>query len=156
MLLYPQSLGEGAGAPWREQLGAECTAPPQGRKESWRGCPQLGRVVPTAATFPAKQYLNRRIWSRERFTEGPCWFISPKTQTPESLLTKDWRGWPFQHFKVSFESLACGVIGASEGEVQTPLKVCSQDANVIPQYDMDEKTTQSRRKRRKWQLLGDC
>ncbi|TEA24022.1 hypothetical protein DBR06_SOUSAS18310035, partial [Sousa chinensis] len=45
-------------------------------------------------------------------------------------------------------------VGAGEGDVLTPLKVYSQDVDVFLQHNIDEKTTQSRRKnRRKWQLL---
>lgn len=47
--------------------------------------------------------------------------------------------------------------GQEEGDVLEPLKVYSQDADVFLQHNIDEKTTQSRRKnRRKWQLLRDC
>ncbi|TEA36871.1 hypothetical protein DBR06_SOUSAS44310015, partial [Sousa chinensis] len=56
----------------------------------------------------------------------------------------------YQRFKVL---LPVGVVGTGEGAVLTPQKVYSQDADLIPQHNTDEKTTQSRRKkRRRWQL----
>ena len=67
------------------------------------------------------------------------------------LETKDRRGWLFQPFTVS---LPVDVLGEGKGAVLTSLKVYSQDAYVIPQHNIDEKRTQSRRKKRKkWQLL---
>ncbi|TEA25881.1 hypothetical protein DBR06_SOUSAS58710002, partial [Sousa chinensis] len=50
--------------------------------------------------------------------------------------------------------LPVGMVGTGEGAALMPLKTYSQDTDVIPQHNIDEKTTQSRRKkRRKWQLL---
>ena len=58
------------------------------------------------------------------------------------------KGW---HFTVL---LPVGMVGTGEGVVLMPLKTYSQDTDVISQHNIDEKTTQSRRKkRRKWQLL---
>ena len=47
-----------------------------------------------------------------------------------------------------------GMVGTGEGAVLMPLKAYSQDADVIPQRDINEKMTKSRRKKRtKWQFL---
>ncbi|TEA36870.1 hypothetical protein DBR06_SOUSAS44310014, partial [Sousa chinensis] len=46
------------------------------------------------------------------------------------------------------------MVGTDEGAVLMPQKAYSQGADLIPQHNIDEKTTQSRqKKRRKWQLL---
>eukprot|EP00069_Balaena_mysticetus_P005435 bmy_18083T0 len=58
-------------------------------------------------------------------------------------------GW---HFTVL---LPVGMVGTGEVVVLMPLNTYSQDTDVIPRHNIDEKTTQSRRKkRRKWQLLS--
>eukprot|EP00069_Balaena_mysticetus_P020024 bmy_02677T0 len=50
--------------------------------------------------------------------------------------------------------LPVGMVGTGEGAVLMPLKAYSQDADVIPQHDINEKMTKSRRKKRtKWQFL---
>ena len=57
---------------------------------------------------------------------------------------KDSRGGPSQLFKLL---LPVGVLRAGEDAVLTPWKVLSHDAEVILPQDLEEKTTQGKRKR---------
>ncbi|KAB0390773.1 hypothetical protein E2I00_006310, partial [Balaenoptera physalus] len=82
-------------------------------------------------------------------------------------LMKDWEckqacsdQWQFDGEGVALSAfqgqhlLPVGVAGRGEGAVLTVLKAYFQDADVVPQHDIDEKRIQSRRKEsRKWQRL---
>ena len=114
----------------------------------WKGNVSAAHIFCVRRIFGCLYEERARVDNKEKpqfvsLVVADCSPISPET--------KDRRGWLFQHFKAL---LPVAVLGAGEGAVPTPLKAYSQDADVIPQHNIDEKRAQRRRrKRRKRQFL---
>lgn len=115
-------------------------------------------MVSTTATFPAKQYLNRRICSRERFIAGLCLVHSPQNLNSWIFTeTKDRRGCPFQHFKVSFDTLTCGCDRSQRRRSAHPwegvFSRCWCDSSI---WYWREHSTKQEEEKEEMQLLRDC
>ncbi|KAM9089128.1 uncharacterized protein AAG666_013756 isoform 3-T5 [Megaptera novaeangliae] len=103
------------------------------------------------------------LWETGQPLEGPFWMPHPAIR-PSLLGSSELLRIKQKDFKAlckvalsAFQGqhlLPVGVAGRGEGAVLTVLKAYFQDADVVPQHDIDEKRTQSRRKEsRKWQRL---
>ncbi|KAM9089127.1 uncharacterized protein AAG666_013756 isoform 2-T4 [Megaptera novaeangliae] len=104
------------------------------------------------------------LWETGQPLEGPFWMPHPAIR-PSLLGSSELLRIKQKDFKAlckvalsAFQGqhlLPVGVAGRGEGAVLTVLKAYFQDADVVPQHDIDEKRTQSRRKEsRKWQRLS--